>query len=78
MPKYDAKVERFHKADEIEFYRLLAYRNDADLDAKLTEWEFFYNCEDFHSAMNEKTPHERLREKSGYNAPVSMKPFSQV
>lgn len=38
-----AKVERSHRSDQQEFYRLLSYKGDVDLEAKLSEWENFYN-----------------------------------
>jgi len=43
-PKHNGKVERSHKADKMESYQLLTYKDDADLNAKLAEWEIFYNC----------------------------------
>lgn len=46
----------------MEFYQLLSYTNDVDLNAKLAEWEAFYNYARPHAAMNGKTPYERLRE----------------
>lgn len=55
-PKHNGKVERSHKTDKMEFYQLLTYTDDADLNAKLSEWEIFYNCARPHSAMNGKTP----------------------
>jgi transposase InsO family protein len=64
-PKHNGKVERSHKTDKMEFYQLLTYKDDADLNAKLTEWETFYNCARPHSSMNGKNPYERLREKLG-------------
>jgi len=36
-------VERSHGTDRREFYQLLTYKDDVDLDAKLAEWEAFYN-----------------------------------
>lgn len=35
---------------------------DVDLEAKLGEWERFYNFHRPHGAHNEKTPYEALRE----------------
>jgi transposase InsO family protein len=45
-PRLNGKVERSHRIDDEEFYRLLAGEviDDAKLfDAKLHEWERFYN-----------------------------------
>jgi len=42
-PQLNGKVERSHRSDEQEFYQLLTYKGDVDLEAKLDEWERFYN-----------------------------------
>jgi transposase InsO family protein len=34
-PKLNGKVERSHKTDDIEFYQLLSYKGDVDLNKKL-------------------------------------------
>ncbi len=34
---------RSHGTDQREFYQLLTYKDDVDLNAKLAEWEAFYN-----------------------------------
>ena len=44
-PQLTGKVERSHRSDNQEFYQLLDYKNDVDLEAKLDQWERFY---DFH------------------------------
>lgn len=64
-PKHNGKVERSHKTDKMEFYQLITYKDDIDLNKKLAEWEAFYNFDRPHSAMNGKTPYERLLEKIG-------------
>lgn len=56
-----AKVERSHRSDQQEFYQLLSYEGDVDLEAKLSEWENFYNFNRAHGAFNGKTPYEALR-----------------
>jgi hypothetical protein len=38
-PKLNGKVERSHRFDQQEFYQLLSYTGDVDLNAKLAEWE---------------------------------------
>ena len=58
--------------DEQEFYQLLSYKGDLDLEARLDEWEKFYNFHRPHGAFNGKTPYEALREK--LKQPVSMSP----
>ena len=46
-----------------EFYQLLIYRDDVDLEKKLAEWERFYNFDRPHGAHVGKTLYEALREK---------------
>ena len=38
-----SKVERSHRSDSQEFYQHLNYKDGVDLEAKLDEWERFYN-----------------------------------
>ena len=40
-PRLNGKVERSHRTDKQEFYQLLTYTGDVNLDAKLAEWERF-------------------------------------
>ena len=42
-PQLNGKVERFHRIDQSEFYQLLTYTDDCDLNTKLEAWESFYN-----------------------------------
>ncbi len=44
-----------------EFYQLLSYRGDVDLEKKLAEWERFYNFDRPHGAFGGRTPYEALR-----------------
>ena len=62
-PQLNGKVERSHRSDQQEFYQLLSYKRDVDLEAKLDEWERFYNFARPHGAFNGKTLYEALREK---------------
>ncbi|WP_304193839.1 integrase core domain-containing protein, partial [Lentibacter algarum] len=52
-----------HRSDQQEFYQLLSYKGDVDLEAKLDEWERFYNFARPHGAHNGQTPYEALRDK---------------
>ncbi len=61
-PQLNGKVERSHRSDQQEFYQLLNYKGDVDLDAKLDEWERFYNFAGPHVAHNGQTPYEALRD----------------
>lgn len=62
-PQLNGKVERSHRSDQEEFYQLLNYVDDVDLNKKLTEWENFYNFSRPHGAFNGLTPYEILRER---------------
>lgn len=60
-PQLNGKVERSHRSDQEEFYQLLTYTDDVDLNQKLAEWEHFYNCNRPHGAHEGKTPYEALK-----------------
>jgi len=60
-PQLNGKVERSHRTDKEEFYQLLTYTDDVDLNEKLAEWEKFYNFGRPHGAFDGKTPYEALR-----------------
>jgi transposase InsO family protein len=60
-PQLNGKVERSHRSDQEEFYQLLTYKDDVDLERKLKEWERFYNYDRPHGAFNGKTPYEELK-----------------
>ena len=60
-PQLNGKVERSHRSDQEEFYQLLTYTDDVDLNEKLAEWERFYNFDRPHGAFGGRTPYEALR-----------------
>ena len=60
-PQLIGKVERSHRTDQQEFYQLLTYTDDVDLNRKLEAWEQFYNFYRPHGAFAGKTPYEVLR-----------------
>ena len=62
-PNLNGKVERSHLTDEQEFYQLLSYTDDVDLQKKLKVWEDFYNLNRPHSSLKGKTPYEVMRDK---------------
>jgi transposase InsO family protein len=64
-PRLNGKVERSLRTDDQEFYQLLSFKDDVDLEKKLKTWERFYNFHRPHSAHEGKTPYEVLREKLG-------------
>ena len=59
--KREKQVERSHRTDQEEFYQLLTYTDDVDLNKKLAEWERFYYLDRPHGAFKGKTPYEALR-----------------
>jgi transposase InsO family protein len=62
-PRLNGKVERSHSSDKTEFYQLITYTSDVDLQAKLKEWEIFYNCHRPHGGLKGHTPYEVLKRK---------------
>ena len=62
-PRLNGKVERSHGTDKEEFYQMMQYKNDVDLEKKLSEWEKFYNYQRPHGGLKGKTPYEVLKEK---------------
>ena len=70
-PRLNGKVERSHRIDAEEFYRLLdgVVIDDTKLfNDKLAEWETFYNYHRPHGGLGGQTPYERLKQKT--QAPV--------
>jgi len=66
-PRLNGKVERSHRIDAEEFYRLLdgVVIDDTGLfNDKLQEWEDFYNFSRPHGSLSGQTPCERLRTKA--------------
>jgi transposase InsO family protein len=66
-PRLNGKVERSHRIDAEEFYRLLdgVVIDDANLfNDKLREWEDYYNYHRPHGSLGGQTPYERLRQKT--------------
>jgi transposase InsO family protein len=66
-PRFTGKVERSHRTDKQEFYQLLTYTGDVDLNRKLAEWQNFYNYHRPQSALKGKTRYELLLEKMNMN-----------
>jgi transposase InsO family protein len=70
-PRLNGKVERSHRIDAEEFYRLLggAVVDDAKVfNNKLQEWEDYYNYHRPHGGLGGQTPYERLRLKASTSA----------
>ena len=67
-PRLNGKVERSHRIDAEEFYRMLegVVIDDAGVfNERLLEWENFYNFNRPHGGLGGQTPYERLRQKTG-------------
>lgn len=45
----------------MEFYQLLTYIDDVDLNTKLQAWENFYYYDIPHLALDGKTPYEMMK-----------------
>jgi len=60
-PQLNGKVERSHRTDQTEFYQLLTYTDDVDLNVKLKAWEDFYNYDRPHLSLEGKTPYEVMK-----------------
>ena len=66
-PRLNGKVERSHRIDAEEFYRLLdgVLIDDTKVfNDKLREWEDYYNYHRPHGGLGGQTPYERLRQKT--------------
>jgi len=66
-PRLNGKVERCHRIDAEEFYRLLegVVIDDSQVfNDKLREWEDFYNYHRPHGALDGQTPNERLKQRT--------------
>ncbi len=66
-PRLNGKVERSHRIDAEEFYRLLdgvVIDDSNTFDDKLREWEDYYNYHRPHGGLGGQTPDERLRQKT--------------
>lgn len=72
-PRLNGKVERSHRIDAEEFYRLLdgVIIDDINIfNARLKEWQDFYNYDRPHGGLDGQTPYERLRQKTHTEDPA--------
>jgi transposase InsO family protein len=60
-PQLNGKVERSHRTDKDEFYQLLSYTDDVDLNEKIQAWESYYNFDRPHFSHEGKTPYEVMK-----------------
>lgn len=71
-PQLNGKVERSHRTDKEEFYQLLTYKDDVDLQSKLAAWEDFYNLHRPHGAHQGKSPYEAMKRMIEQDETVSL------
>ncbi|MEW2386620.1 IS481 family transposase [Micromonospora sp. NPDC047707] len=66
-PHLNGKVERSHRIDAEEFYRMLdgvVIDDTGVFNDKLQEWEDYYNYHRPHGSLDGQTPYERLKQKT--------------
>ncbi|MFI6078670.1 IS481 family transposase [Actinoplanes sp. NPDC051343] len=66
-PHLNGNVERSHRIDAEEFYRMLdgvVIDDTGVFNDKLREWEDYYNYHRPHGALDGQTPYERLKQKT--------------
>lgn len=63
-PEDNGFVERSHRTDDEEFYRLekRGFRNFKEFMLKALEWIYYYNYDRFHDGLEGKTPTEALQQ----------------
>jgi transposase InsO family protein len=59
-PAQNGKVERSHREDQEKFYEQNIFKNLADLQEKLKQWNIYYNNLE-HCGLNGKSPNEFLK-----------------
>jgi transposase InsO family protein len=65
-PRLNGKVERSHRIDEEEFYKMMegvVIDNSGLFNEKLQQWENFYNFQRPHGSLAGRTPFEKLQLK---------------
>lgn len=67
-PNQNGTVERSHREDQEKFYEQNRFRNLADLQKKLKQWNIYYNNLE-HCGLNGKTPNEFLSNYQLTNPP---------
>ena len=66
-PQINGKVERSHRIDEEEFYRIKQYKNAISLKDKFQTWIHKYNYQRPHGGINMQTPAHKLFKKLAPN-----------
>ena len=60
-PQLNGKVEKPNRTDQEEFYQLLIYADDVDLNRKIGAGEQSYNINRPYAALDGETPYEVLK-----------------
>lgn len=60
-PHLNVEEERSDRTDQTEFYQLLTYTNNVNLNSKLAAWESFYNYARPHFSLEGQTPYEVMK-----------------
>lgn len=63
-PRLNGKVELSHVTDEVEFYQLLKYTDDMDVNEKLATWKNYNNLYLSHGGLKGHYPYERIQMRS--------------
>lgn len=72
-PQINGKVERSHRIDNEEFYRLNRYYDDKSLRTNFLTWNHKYNHQRPHGGINMQTPAKKLYKKlADYNTSLPM------
>ena len=72
-PQINGKVERSHRIDNEEFYRLSKYHDHQSLRANFLKWNNKYNHQRPHGGINMQTPaHKLYKTLAAYNASLPM------
>lgn len=59
----NGKVERSHRIDEEEFYRLNSYKSLKEIQTAFHQWLSYYNHKRVHGGINKMTPMQKLKLK---------------
>lgn len=76
-PRLNGKVERSHRIDAEEFYRLqdgIVIDDSGLFEEKLQEWEDYYNYQRPHGGLDGQTPYERLLQKTKTQVVTNRRP----
>ena len=70
-PQINGKVERSHRIDEEEFYRVEKYKDYQSLRSNFLSWIYKYNHQRPHGGINMQTPAHKLYKKLNQYLPIA-------